>query len=527
MPAVDAIALVLVVAAATALAALWHLTRRLLRDGRHHRLTRHAQQVLITPPAQVDPHGAAAFWANLHGLLTPARWRRILHGAPHVAVEYRWTGRQLQILLWVPGTVPAAPIAAAARAAWPGAATTITPATDPLTPPPGHRLRVDGGALVLARPDAYPLATDHDADPCRALLGAATGLQGSEQAAVQVLTRPASPRHYARLRAAATALATGRATPSGLPERLAALVAGVLTGLLTTTRATTRAGTTPRTVDGRRDPDTREALAKSAAPLWEVAVRYAVAAHPGRDTPTPRTPSRPLRDRIRRREPDIIARRLTTLAHAISAAFAVYTGPNRLRPLHLARPDRVLAERRLTRGFLLSTGELAVLAGLPTDLAVPGLDRARAKPRPPRSLSRPAAATPRSSAAPRSAATPSPYPSPTPATTCTSSAPPAPASPPCSPTSSSATSERGAPSSSSTPKATSPSTSSTGSRTTPSSGSSSSTPTSPPAAPPSTPSRNAPAPTTTSSSTTSSRSSPRSSNATGDPASTTSCASPA
>ncbi len=74
-----------------------------------------------------------------------------------------------------------------------------------------------------------------------------------------------------------------------------------------------------------------------------------------------------------------MARRLTTLAHAVSSAFAVYTGPNRLRPIPLARPDRVLADRRLDRGFLLSTGEVAVLAGLPTDLAVPGLDRARAK----------------------------------------------------------------------------------------------------------------------------------------------------
>ena len=75
----------------------------------------------------------------------------------------------------------------------------------------------------------------------------------------------------------------------------------------------------------------------------------------------------------------MVARRLTTLAHAVSSAFAVYTGPNRLRPIPIARPDRVLADRRLDRGFLLSTGEVAVLAGLPTDLAVPGLDRARAK----------------------------------------------------------------------------------------------------------------------------------------------------
>ena len=41
-----------------------------------------------------------------------------------------------------------------------------------------------------------------------------------------------------------------------------------------------------------------------------------------------------------------------------------------------------LASRLLHGGFLLGSGELAALAGLPTDLAVPGLDRARAKPMP-------------------------------------------------------------------------------------------------------------------------------------------------
>jgi hypothetical protein len=41
-----------------------------------------------------------------------------------------------------------------------------------------------------------------------------------------------------------------------------------------------------------------------------------------------------------------------------------------------------LAARRLRRGFLLNTAELGFIAGLPTDVAVPGLDRARAKPAP-------------------------------------------------------------------------------------------------------------------------------------------------
>jgi hypothetical protein len=45
-------------------------------------------------------------------------------------------------------------------------------------------------------------------------------------------------------------------------------------------------------------------------------------------------------------------------------------------------PDRVLADRALHRGFLLLAEQLARIAGLPTDLAVPGLDRAGAKPMP-------------------------------------------------------------------------------------------------------------------------------------------------
>src|SRR6266542_2769215 len=53
------------------------------------------------------------------------RLRRLLAGVPHVAVEYRWAGRQLTIGVWLPGTVPAGPVLAAARAAWPGAAATV------------------------------------------------------------------------------------------------------------------------------------------------------------------------------------------------------------------------------------------------------------------------------------------------------------------------------------------------------------------------------------------------------------------
>src|SRR5436309_3068960 len=92
-----------------------------VRIMRHRRLARHAQQVLITPPPEVDPAGATAWWANLYELLAPAPWRRLVYAVPHVAMEYRWAGRALTIHVWLPGTVPAGPVAAAVRAAWPGA----------------------------------------------------------------------------------------------------------------------------------------------------------------------------------------------------------------------------------------------------------------------------------------------------------------------------------------------------------------------------------------------------------------------
>ncbi len=166
-PWLAALAAALLVAGQVAAAGVWR--------WRHRRWTRHAQQILLTPPPEVDPAGASAWWANLAELLTPARWRRVLYGTPHVAVEYRWAGRELTILVWVPGTVAAGPVAAAIRAAWPGAATTITDATPPLPAASRGGVSAVGGALVAGRPAWYPLRTDHDTDPTRALVAAGSG----------------------------------------------------------------------------------------------------------------------------------------------------------------------------------------------------------------------------------------------------------------------------------------------------------------------------------------------------------------
>ncbi len=345
------------------------ITTARVRTVRHRRLSLHAQQVLITPPPEVNPAGAAAWWANLYELLAPSRWRRILHGAPHVAVEYRWAGRELTIHVWLPGTVPAGPVAAAVRAAWPGASATITDASDPVpVPTDSNAVRDEGGVLTPALPAWYPLEVDHDTDPTRALVAAGAGLATSERACVQILARPAAPRRVTQARRAAAALRTGR-PPGGLLDPTAWLRGGLnlLTDVITPTRGRTGgSGGYGRAMpaDPIRDHDARPAVDKTLAPQWEVGIRYAVAMHPGRGA-----------------DPDgeAIRRRLVTLAHAIASAYGIYTGRNRLRRHKLSAPAAVLAQRRFSRGFLLSADELTVLAGLPTDLAVPGLDRARAK----------------------------------------------------------------------------------------------------------------------------------------------------
>ncbi|WP_432844316.1 type IV secretory system conjugative DNA transfer family protein [Dactylosporangium sp. CA-092794] len=345
-------------AVAAGLLVVYVAGRNLLDGWRHRRHAEGARLVTIAPPPEVDPHSAAALWANLHGTLTPSRRRRLLYGSPHVVWQYTWSGRQLLISVWVPGTVPHGAVEAAVRAAWPSVAcTTEEQAAAPI---PLDVPAAVGGHLLPSAAEWLPFETEHDNDPLRALMAAGSQLKAGEYACVQVLARPAGPRRAARARRAAGRLRDGK---TAVPTINPALPVLWLLELFLPGRSTTgRTGTQPA---ARRDPgverDVRAILDKTAHPLWTAGIRYAIAKD-GRRAGSDPYP------------------RLRGVADAVASSFAVYAGRNRLaHRARMAAPVAVLATRRLGAGFLASTPELAVWAALPRDLAVPGLDRARAK----------------------------------------------------------------------------------------------------------------------------------------------------
>ncbi|MFL6072442.1 MAG: type IV secretory system conjugative DNA transfer family protein [Mycobacteriales bacterium] len=287
----------------------------------------------------------------MSGLLRPA-WRRLLSGQPHLAWEYTWTSDGVQINLWVPGTVPPGLIERAVQSAWPGATTHASPATPPLPATIKTNVLAAGGQLRLARPAALPLNIDHDTDPLRALFGANTGLRAGEAACVQVLARPATGHRLRHLRHTLTQLRTGRS--ASMSGRLLDLADPTSWRKAASTDAGGSTGSDPV-----RAAEVRAGVAKTAGPCFEVLTRYALAVqHPAGPNP---------------------AGRLRGRAHTLASAFAVYSGRNWLARKRLRRPIATLAERQLVRGDLLSVPELAALAHLPTDAAVPGMARAGAR----------------------------------------------------------------------------------------------------------------------------------------------------
>ncbi|MEV4283485.1 type VI secretion protein, partial [Actinoplanes xinjiangensis] len=335
-----------------------------LQQWRHRRRLAGARWVIIAAPPEVESTSAAALWTAMSGVLgSGSRWQRLIVGRAHVVWEYSWVGRTLTIRIWVPGTVPDGVVENAVRAAWPSCTVTVDPAPGP--PIPVDVVAQAGGGLWLQHPEALPLRTDHDADPLRALLSAGSGIRHREHACVQVLARPAAGRRIRR--AVRTASSPGAGGGDAADRLVNGLVRALIEPLLwlvdilvpgpprktSPPRPPVRAVVRDPVADARQ----RQVVDKAVrVPHFEIAIRYAVAGT-GDCTPA----------------------RLAGLAHGFAAAAATYTGPNRLRRLPMRRPVAVLAGRRLRRGFLATVEELGVLAGLPQDLAVPGLDRARAK----------------------------------------------------------------------------------------------------------------------------------------------------
>jgi hypothetical protein len=339
--------------------------RAWLRRRQHAAFTAAARQVTVLAPPQPDPAGAGALWGHLTGLLRPP-WARWWHGQPHLGWEYTWAGGDaagMSIRLWVPGTVPPGLIERAVEAAWPGAHTVTAPASPPL--PPGAAAA--GGTLRLARPDILPLSVSGDLEALlRALAGAAASLADGEHAVVQVLARPVTG---ARLRQARRA---ARQQRSGQSARMTSRLLDLASPGHPASRS--RAA-------GRSDPglaaEIRESAAKLAGPQWETLIRYAVAT-------TAPAQARDGAGRWERRAAAAQqAARLRGLAHALASATALLTGRNWLARRRLRRPATVTGSRRLTKGDLLSVPELAAIARLPADPALPGLARAGARAVPP------------------------------------------------------------------------------------------------------------------------------------------------
>ena len=313
---------------------------------RSNRLTHGARVIHISLPPVVEPSSAAAWWAHQTGLLRPT-WKRLLLGQPHIAFEYVADAAGVRIQVWVPGAVPPGMVEKTIRAAWPGATVKTEPATPPI---PGTAISI-GGCLLPARPDHFPLTSDHDADPLRALLSASSGLGPGEYAVVQILARPVTGRRLAHAHRAAAALRGGR---SRAPHAwLFELISPGMSGYL-------RAGELPRTYPERTD-QVRAILAKAAQPRFEAQIRYAVATEP---------------------RPKPAARGwLRGHAHTLASTFALYSSAHQhLKRRGLRRPAANLASRRLGRGFLLSADELAALAHLPLDPEAPGVARSGARP---------------------------------------------------------------------------------------------------------------------------------------------------
>ena len=313
------------------------LSRLLILRLRERRLAQGARLVAIGVPPEVDPEGALLLWSALHDLLRP-RLARLLGGQPQLAWEITAGRGGSEFRIWVPGAVPPGLVERTLASAWPGITATVL-ALEPPSATSGEEEQVLAASeLVLSGPEWFPLGGQGGPDPLRLVLGQLAGLDAGEQALVQVVSRPATAREQRRLLAAARRIRAGRS-----PSRVGRLLDLVLPG------------PQPRpALDPTVSPDVHAVLDKASRPLYLCLVRLAVSARE--------------RQRARGR------------IHALAGAFAAYEGRVGLRRRHVFGARRRLRLRALgRRGFLLSIPELAALAHLPGESALPGLVRAGAR----------------------------------------------------------------------------------------------------------------------------------------------------
>ncbi|GAA5119686.1 hypothetical protein [Haloechinothrix salitolerans] len=368
----------LIVLALLATACLAVLAR--LRSAARRRWYDGARVVTVLPPAGLDPAtalaGARRLWWDLPSL-APPRWKRLIAGVPHLAVEYHLAaGEDLAVRLWLPGPVPTARIDAALRAAWPG---TLVLDHAPTTPPPRQGgesepagktgLVVTGGTVRPERPEHLPLRVpdprDESADPLRALEAVTGQLTEGESAVAQILARPAVGRRLRRYRRTVDRMHSGRpGRRSALASFVSVLVRElmeIVTGSKSTATTHGTSEQSPRRLDPQQTEELREIRAKKQQPQWEVVLRYyAATTHHGPQA----------------------AERVRGIADALFGAFAVLAGRNALARHRLPKPRVVIEARRLRRGALLSAGELAALAHLPARTEALASGQARSVPAP-------------------------------------------------------------------------------------------------------------------------------------------------
>ncbi|GAA1937971.1 hypothetical protein [Amycolatopsis minnesotensis] len=367
--------IVLAVLAAACLAAVARLRRATRR-----RWYAGARVVTVLPPAGLDPAAAVAgarrLWWDLPGL-APPRWKRLVAGVPHLAVEYHLAaGEDLAVRMWLPGPVPTARIDAALRAAWPG---TLVLDHAPTTSQSGQSgestsagkagLVVTGGTVRPERPEHLPLrvpdARDESVDPLRALEAVAGQLAEGESAVVQILARPAVGRRLRRYRRTVDRMHSGRpGRRSALASFVSVLVRElmeIVTGSKSTAATHGTSEQSPRRLDPQQTEELREIRAKKQQPQWEVALQYyAATTHHGQQA----------------------AERVRGIADSLFGAFALLAGRNALARHRLPKPRAAVGARRLRRGALLSAGELAALAHLPARTEALASGQARSVPAP-------------------------------------------------------------------------------------------------------------------------------------------------